>query len=192
MHRLALLVAFLTGARALHLVRDANASCGTMLLDNSQTSLYNTAFEVSPDHIVKNWQYEFLEDKAPSREKLLAKSCVNMSYVGRSQIPAMLLYGDLSHIAIEKIVCVYPGAITENISIRNIPFFEVAFANVSASMSLENPHTLLVRSSFDVQVPWMLVVWQGVIVRYAEDLMAKYTKLLIAQTCVQRSGLHPP
>jgi hypothetical protein len=184
-----LLLVFLPCARALHLERDANASCGTILLDNSQTGLYNMAFEVSPHHVVKSWQYDFIEEKA-SREQLLARSCVNMRYMGRFEIPEMLLYGDLSKISIEKTVCVYPNAMTENISIRHIPFFQVAFANVSVHAGtsrtnpLSSPLSLLVSSSFDMNIPWFLRLWQGAIAQYTQQLMAKYTQLLIAKTCL--------
>jgi hypothetical protein len=183
-----LLLVFLPCARALHLERETNASCGTILLDNSQTSLYNMAFEVSQNHIVKSWKYEFVEDKTRdnSREQLLSKSCVNMSYAGRFEIPEMLLYDDLSKISIEKLVCVYLNAITESISIRNIPVFQSAFANVTAytGTSRANPLFLLVSSSFDMNVPWFLVAWQGAIARYIQQLMAKYMELIITKTCL--------
>jgi hypothetical protein len=183
-----LLLFSLPCARALHLEREANASCGTILLDNSQTGLYNMAFEVSPDHIVKNWHYDFIEEKKSnnSREQLLAKSCVNMRYTGRFEIPEMLLYADLSKISVEKMVCVYPNAMTENISIRNIPFFQNAFANVSVytGTSRANPLSLLVSSSFDMNIPWFLMAWHGAITRYTQQLMAKYTKLIVSKTCL--------
>ena len=179
-----LLLVFPPCARALHLEREADASCGTIIMDNSQTGLYNMAFEVSPNHIVKSWQYEFIKEQQSNNSR--ARSCVSMRYTGSFEIPEMLMYADLSNISIEKMVCVYPNAMTENISIRNIPLFQTAFANVSACVgtSRANPLALLVSSSFEMNIPWFLMVWQGAIARYTQQLMAKYMKLVISKTCL--------
>lgn len=166
---LALLVPFLACASALLVTREANASCASMLVDFSQTSLYNMAFQLTPKLIVKDWRYADA-----------AEHCVNMSYTGDLQTSGA--YVDLRHVVIEKQLCPRRGGFTEEIAVRHIPIFDTAFANVSAYQG--HPQTLLLSMRVELRVPWLLVLWQGDIRRRIQDLMDRYLAVIITRTCV--------
>jgi hypothetical protein len=183
MPRLGLLCTFLACARALHLQQETKLLCGTVLLSNSKTSMYNMAFEVSENHIVKNWHFEFMDEGPGSTQQVWGKSCAKMSYLESFKIPSMLPYNDNSEISIEKVVCVYPNAMTENVWIRNIPVFKEAFVNTTA---YEGPgNSLVVASSFDMSVPWILSVWQGAATSYIRDRLTRHMNQTSARICVE-------
>lgn len=166
---LALLVPFIACAQALVVTREANASCASMLVDFSQTSLYNMAFQLTPKLIVKDWRYVDA-----------AEHCVNMSYTGDLQTSGA--YVDLRHVVIEKQLCPRPGGFTEEIAVRHIPIFDTAFANVSAFQG--HPQSLLLSMRVELRVPWLLVLWQGDIRRRLHELMDRYMAVIVTRTCV--------
>ena len=184
MSRLVLLCMLLACARALQLEQEAKFLCGAVLFSNSKTSMYNMAFEVSENHIVKHWHFEFVDEGPESRKQLEVKSCVKLSYLGSFSVPRILLHNNPSNILIEKIVCVYPNSLTENMSIRNIPFFKEAFVNTTAYAGLEQQHSLVVTSVFEVSVPWIFMPWEGVLTSYVREQMAAHIKKMSARMCV--------
>jgi hypothetical protein len=88
---------------------------------NSQTRLYNMAFEVNPKHIIENWKYKDMQTDS-------VESCVDVSYVSAFENPKMLLQIDLRRISVRKTACVSGRNFREQIVISNIPFFKEALA----------------------------------------------------------------
>jgi len=122
----------LASTQSLHVRHEISVQCTRPVWDNSQTRLYNMAFEVNPKRV---------------------KSLVNVSYVIAFKNPKMLLPIDLRRIFVRKTACVSRRNFHEQIVISNIPFFGEALANVAASRDDTHPNALRVTAKFNVNTP---------------------------------------
>ena len=107
--------------------RKTSVPCNDAFSENSQPRLYNTAFEMTPNPILQNWQYNpFTQNEIDDRVMKVdsMQSCVNLSYVSAFEDPEILLHVDPTHISIQKKACVAAGNSHEQIVISNIPFFK--------------------------------------------------------------------
>jgi hypothetical protein len=152
--------------------------CTHPVWDNSQTRLYNMAFEVNPKHIIENWKYKDMQTDS-------VDSCVDVSYVSAFENPKMLLPIDLGRISVRKTACVSGRDFREQIVISNIPFFKEALADVSASRDDQHPRpgALRVTAEFNVDTPWGFQLAETTLLEYIRRYLARYADLLVQTIC---------
>ena len=164
MMRLYITLICLASTQSLHVRHEISVQCTRPVWDNSQTRLYNMAFEVNPKRF---------------------KSLVNVSYVIAFKNPKMLLPIDLRRIFVRKTACVSRRNFHEQIVISNIPFFREALADVSASRddTHPSPGNLRVTAKFNVNTPWGFQLAETRLLEYVRGYLARYADLLVQTIC---------
>lgn len=182
MRSLCALLVSLAGARALHVLHESSTPCTEPRWDTGQARMYNLAFAMADRRALQDWAYVALARPAPGVER----SCVNVSYVSAFNSSRLLLYADLSRIAVQKTVCVSGRDLHERSVISNIPLAASAEVSVSAEHLAQG--SVRVAARFETSTPWVLTLVESAVADYVRGYLAKYVDLLTSGETVCASA----